>query len=97
MENNVWTVINIVILAAMGILAWLRAPHQNLADSSAAARNLSEALDNALMHQKELEARLETMDRILKEKTYSVTLIFQLGETPLVHSVVIQPVPTNKT
>jgi len=92
MENNVWTIINLVILAAVAILAWRRAPHQNLADSSAAARNLSEALDNALVRQKDLENRLETMDKTLKEKTYSVTLIFQLGEKPLIHSVVIQPV-----
>ena len=92
MGNDIFTVINLIILGIMGVLAWWRAPRQNLADTSAAARNLSESLDIALGHQKELEDRLEQMDKILKEKTYSVTLVFQLGEQPLVRSVVIQPV-----
>jgi peptidoglycan hydrolase CwlO-like protein len=97
--NLILGAIQIVSIIIMAALAWSRLPHQNIADTSTSVKNLSDSLDSALKRQKELETeqdRLECkvreLNNILKEKTYSVTMIFQLGEKPVVQSVVIQPV-----
>lgn len=60
---------------------------------------MSNSLDKALARQKELERtvtelekRIADLNQILNEKTYSVTMVFQLGEHPIVKSVTIAPV-----
>lgn len=98
-NNNVLLVVQVIMLVAMGILTWLRVPFQNTSDASQSVKNLSDALDSALKRQRELEAEQEALAKkynelndMLKEKNYSITLVFQLGDQPIVKSVTIQPV-----
>jgi hypothetical protein len=97
--NLVLGIIQIVMIVVMGWIAWARLPYQTTLDKSAAVEHLSDSLDKALIRQKELEkiqteleGRIKDLNRILSEKNYSVTMVFQLGEQPIVKSVTIQPV-----
>jgi hypothetical protein len=100
MENNlIIGIIQVAMIVVMGYIAWARLPGQSALDRTSAMENLSNSLDKALARQRELEStqsdlegRIKDLNKILSEKNYSVTMVFQLGEQPIVKSVVIQPV-----
>jgi TolA-binding protein len=101
--NMVLGILQVVMLIVMGLLAWLRMPHQNLTETASSVKDLSDALDSALNRQKELEreqtklkGEIKELNDILKEKNYSVTMVFQLGDQPIVKSVIIQPILVEK-
>ena len=92
-------IVQVIMVIVMGWIAWVRMPHQNTLERAGAVEHLSDSLDKALLRQKELERiqtaleqRITELNRILNEKNYSVTMVFQLGEQPIVKSVTIQPV-----
>jgi hypothetical protein len=98
-DNSVLAIIQVVMIIVMGWIAWKRLPFQTTLDRSEALENLSSSLDKALKRQRELEDtitiledRISGLNKILQEKNYSVTTVFQLGEQPIVKSVTIQPV-----
>lgn len=67
-----------------------RAPSQNFRDDMDTARIALEISEKSTAKQLELEKKVETLEGILKNRHYKVTVIFSLGETPRIEEASIE-------
>lgn len=90
-----------VVLSALGsaFAAWLvyrsqaeRTPSQNFRDDMDTARIALEISEKSTAKQLELEKKVTTLEGILKNRHYKVTVVFSLGETPRVEEASIEAI-----
>lgn len=70
-----------------------RIPSQNFRDDMDTAKIALEISEKSTAKQLELEKKVETLEGILKNRHYKVTVIFSLGETPRVEQASIEAIP----
>lgn len=100
MNEYVVPLLTIVLSALVSAFAsWLvyrgqaeRTPSQNARDDMDTARIALEISEKSTAKQLELEKKVSTLEGILKNRHYKVTVIFSLGETPRVEEASIEAI-----
>lgn len=104
MPEYIQYIVPVIISSLAGILAsWLtarsrnnRVGSQNSLDDMNTAKIALEISENSTKKQLEMEREIKTLNDILKNNHYRVTVVFRLGEVPNVESTTIESLQSMK-